>query len=89
VIIRIVEGAAMRAMPLSPREKKLLRRFGRSDKLIAAQIGGTPKQVADQRARLLARFKMSEAELSAVAEKLSRSPSTLQRSKAPEFNLGH
>jgi DNA-binding CsgD family transcriptional regulator len=39
---------------LSPREKRLLRRFaqGKSDKTIAQEMGGTAKQVAAARAML-------------------------------------
>ncbi|MGV7218855.1 LuxR C-terminal-related transcriptional regulator [Bradyrhizobium sp. UFLA05-112] len=65
---------AMREVPLSPREKRLLRRLaaGKSDAQIAERIRGTAKQVAQQRARLLAKLGIdSQAEIAVAAERLA------------------
>ncbi|WP_223967765.1 helix-turn-helix transcriptional regulator [Bradyrhizobium sp. RD5-C2] len=68
----------MKALILSPREKKLLRRMarGRSDVAIAAQIGGTEAQVSVQRLRLLRKLKIhSQTQIVDAAEKFARWPS--------------
>ena len=60
--------------PLSPREKQLLRRFaaGKTDEQIASKLGGTVKQVAECRARLLAKLKItSEAGIAEAAKRLA------------------
>ncbi|MGY8685117.1 LuxR C-terminal-related transcriptional regulator [Bradyrhizobium sp. UFLA05-153] len=51
----------MTNLPLSPREKQLLRRFvaGKTDAQIAERLGGTATQVAEQRVRLLEKLKIS------------------------------
>jgi DNA-binding CsgD family transcriptional regulator len=59
-----IEGAVsakaveMTEIILSPREKLLLRRLARgmSDRDIALKIGGTDKQIAEQKARLIGRL---------------------------------
>ena len=61
-------------MFLSPREKQLLRRFaaGKTDEQIASKIGGTAKQVAEPRARLLAKLEIkSEAEIAQAAKRFA------------------
>jgi DNA-binding CsgD family transcriptional regulator len=66
---------SQRELILSPREKQLLRRLaqGKSDKQIAAQIGGTEQQIAAQRQRLIDRLEIrSPTELAAAAERLAR-----------------
>jgi DNA-binding CsgD family transcriptional regulator len=66
--------AAMAELPLSPREKKLLRRLakGMSVASIAVSIGGRADQVHDQRARLLAKLGInSEKELIDAAARLA------------------
>jgi DNA-binding CsgD family transcriptional regulator len=65
-------------LPLSPREKQLLRRFaaGKTDAQIAEHFGGDAEQVAKQRARLLAKLGISTpAEIADAAERLAYSPS--------------
>jgi len=65
-------------LPLSFRERKLLRRIaaGKTDHEIALRIGGTDKQVAEQRARLLGKLGLSTAaEIADAAERLAYSPS--------------
>jgi DNA-binding NarL/FixJ family response regulator len=63
------------ALILSPREKALLRRLaeGKPDKQIAQQIGGTERQIAAQRQRLIDRLGISPpTELAIAAERLAR-----------------
>ncbi|WP_084518689.1 MULTISPECIES: LuxR C-terminal-related transcriptional regulator [unclassified Bradyrhizobium] len=67
------------ALPLSPREKKLLRRMalGRRDAEIAVQIGGTKAQVSVQRLRLLKKLNIkSQAQLMDAADRLAKWPSS-------------
>jgi DNA-binding CsgD family transcriptional regulator len=59
---------------LSPREKQFLRRLaaGKTDDQIAEGLGGTAKQVALQRARLLAKLNISTpSEIADAAEQLA------------------
>jgi DNA-binding CsgD family transcriptional regulator len=61
-------------MLLTPREKQLLRRIaaGKTDEQIASKLGGTAKQVAECRARLLAKLKItSKAEIADAAQRLA------------------
>ncbi|MBO4228485.1 LuxR C-terminal-related transcriptional regulator [Bradyrhizobium neotropicale] len=53
----------MSDLVLSSREKQLLRRLaaGKTDREIAARVGGTAKQISEQRARLLGRLGISTA----------------------------
>jgi DNA-binding CsgD family transcriptional regulator len=63
---------------VSPREKKLLRRFaaGKTDAQIAVELGDTESRVAAQRQRLAEKFQIDTHEqLVAVADKLARYPS--------------
>jgi DNA-binding CsgD family transcriptional regulator len=56
---------------LSPREKQLLRRFaqGKTDRRISMEIGGTERQVAAQRQRLLKKLQIqSDAQFTAAAD---------------------
>ena len=56
----------MTELPLTPREKQLLRRMakGRSNAEIRKEMGGTSDQVLDQQFRLIRKLKVnSEAEL--------------------------
>jgi DNA-binding NarL/FixJ family response regulator len=65
----------MRNLPLSPREKLLLRRLaaGKMDAEIAVRLGGTPKQISEQRVRLLAKLGINApAEIADAAERLAR-----------------
>ncbi|MDI3567214.1 LuxR C-terminal-related transcriptional regulator [Bradyrhizobium sp. Arg816] len=62
---------------LSPREKRLLRRLaaGKTDAQIAERLGGTAKQVSEQRARLLARLQInSPEEIADAAERWASWP---------------
>ncbi|WP_458144638.1 helix-turn-helix domain-containing protein [Bradyrhizobium sp. UFLA05-109] len=64
----------MSKLPLSPREKQLLRRFaaGKTDAQIAERLGGTAKQVGQQRTRLLAKLRVSPpAKIADAAERLA------------------
>ncbi|MGL3109397.1 helix-turn-helix domain-containing protein [Bradyrhizobium sp. BR 1432] len=64
----------MRKLPLTPREKQLLRRLaaGKTDHEIAVRLGGTAKQVAGQRERLLAKLGIcAPAEIEDAAERLA------------------
>ncbi|MGV7219311.1 LuxR C-terminal-related transcriptional regulator [Bradyrhizobium sp. UFLA05-112] len=64
----------MTNLPLSPREKQLLRRLaaGKTDAQIARHIGGTAEQVAEQRTRLLGKLKIGAPnEIADVAERLA------------------
>ncbi|MGY8662876.1 helix-turn-helix transcriptional regulator [Bradyrhizobium sp. UFLA05-109] len=64
----------MNETPLSPREKQFLRRLaaGKTDKEIAVQLGGTVKQVSEQRARLLNKLQISsEADIADAAKRLA------------------
>jgi DNA-binding NarL/FixJ family response regulator len=74
------------ALILSPREKALLRRLaeGKSDKQIAAQIGGTKQQIAAQRQRLIDRLGISSpTELAAAAGRLARLGTVWPRKPQP------
>ena len=60
---------------VSPREKKLLRRFaaGKTDTQIAVELGDTESRVAAQRRRLAEKFQIDTHEqFVAVANKLAR-----------------
>jgi DNA-binding CsgD family transcriptional regulator len=73
---------------LSPREKKLLRRFarGKTDRQIAREIGGTEQQVSAQRRRLIERLRIqSEEQLVAAADQLAAWPA---RSKSVKAEMG-
>ena len=62
---------------VSPREKKLLRRFaaGKTDAQIAVELNDTESRVAAQRQRLAERFQIDTHEqLVAVANNLARMP---------------
>jgi DNA-binding CsgD family transcriptional regulator len=62
---------------LSPREKQLLRRFaqGKSDKKIVQEIGGTEKQVAEQRQALIKKLRIQfDGQLMAAADELAPWP---------------
>ena len=62
---------------LSPREKKLLRRFavGKSDKVIAKEIGGTQERIGMQRKRLIEKLRIqSQAQLVTLAGQLAAWP---------------
>ena len=59
---------------LTPREKQLLRRIARklSDAEIAREIGGTTKQISDQRLRLLDKLRISsDAEVAEAAKQFA------------------
>ena len=61
---------------LSPRERQFLRRLaaGKTDAQIAERLGGSVKQISEQRARLLAKLAISSpAEIADAAERLARS----------------
>ncbi len=65
---------AMRNLPLSPREKQLLRRLAarKTDAQIAERLGGTAKQISEQRARLLTKLGVSApAEIADATERLA------------------
>ena len=62
---------------LSPRERQLLRRFalGRSDKVIAREIGVTQQQIEMQRERLTDKLQIqSQAQLVTLAAQLAAWP---------------
>jgi DNA-binding CsgD family transcriptional regulator len=62
---------------LSPREKKFLRRLakGKTDEEIAVEIGGTERQIGEQRRRLIERLRIrSQAQLVAAADQLAAWP---------------
>ena len=62
---------------LSPREKQLLRRFalGKSDRVIAYEIGGTQQQIAVQRKTLTEKLHIqSQAQLVTLAAQLAAWP---------------
>lgn len=62
---------------LTDREKRLLRRMakGKTDREIAMQIGGTEKQVTQQRLGLIRKLSIqSDAQLLAVAAELAAWP---------------
>lgn len=64
-------------MILSSREKRLLRRFarGKTDKMIAQEIGGTAKQVATARAMLTKKLGIhSQEQFAAAANELAPWP---------------
>ena len=59
---------------LSPREKQFLRRLaaGKTDAQIAERLGGSVKQISEQRARLLEKLGVrSPAEIADAAERLA------------------
>jgi DNA-binding CsgD family transcriptional regulator len=59
---------------LSPREKRFLRRIaaGKTDREIARRLGGTAKQVSEQRARLLDKIRVgTAAEIADAAKRLA------------------
>ena len=77
----------MSNFPLSPREKKLLRRMaqGLPDRIIAVQIGGRADQVRKQRLRLLTKLQISSrVELLAVAQRLAPWPLRAGRVGGPD-----
>ena len=62
---------------LSPREKQLLRRLarGKSDQVIASEIGGTTQQIGLQRKRLIEKLHIqSQAQLVTLAAQLAGWP---------------
>ncbi|MGY8682884.1 helix-turn-helix transcriptional regulator [Bradyrhizobium sp. UFLA05-153] len=64
----------MSKLPLTSREKQFLRRLaaGKTDAQIAERLGGTAKQVGQQRARLLAKLGLSAPqEIADAAERLA------------------
>jgi DNA-binding CsgD family transcriptional regulator len=64
-------------LPLSPREKQLLRRFAKrkSDKEIATEIGGTEKQVRIQRERIMKKLKLAtQSDIVEAATRLAAYP---------------
>ena len=66
-----------RGLILSPREKQLLRRFalGKSDKVIACEIGGTQQRIGTQRKRLIEKLHIqSQAQLVTLAAQLAAWP---------------
>jgi DNA-binding CsgD family transcriptional regulator len=72
----------MAELPLSAREKQLLRRLakGMPAAEIAQSIGGTPNQVREQRSRLLSKLRIaSQAELVEVAQRLAPWPGRERR----------
>jgi DNA-binding CsgD family transcriptional regulator len=75
-----------RALILSPREKKFLRRLakGKTDVEIAVEIGGSEQQIGEQRRRLIKRLRIrSQAQLVAAADQLAAWPAG-SRSVRPE-----
>ena len=72
-----IQVVGERIVILSPREKLLLRRFahGKSDKLIASEIGGTQEQIGMQRKRLIEKLQIqSQAQLETLAAQLAAWP---------------
>jgi DNA-binding CsgD family transcriptional regulator len=72
-----LELADKRGVILSPREKQLLRRFalGKSDKVIACEIGGTQQQIGVQRKRLVEKLQIqSQAQLVTLVAQLAAWP---------------
>jgi DNA-binding CsgD family transcriptional regulator len=66
--------ATERLPVLSSREKQLLRRFarGKTDQRISTEIGGTARQVAALRQKLLKKLQIqSDAQLTAAADELA------------------
>jgi len=64
-------------VPLSSREKQLLRRFaqGKTDRQIAVNIGGTERRISAQRERLLQKLHIqTAAQLVSAATSLARWP---------------
>ncbi|WP_156438208.1 response regulator transcription factor [Bradyrhizobium valentinum] len=62
---------------LSPREKQLLRRFalGKSDRVIACEIGGTHQRIGVQRKRLIEKLQIqSQAQLVIFADQFAAWP---------------
>jgi len=62
---------------LSSREKQFLRRLakGKTDEEIAVEIGGTERQIGEQRRRLTERLRIqSHAQLVAAADQLAACP---------------
>jgi len=72
---------------LSSREKKLLRRLaqGKTDRRIAAEIGGRKDQVGLQRQRLIERLQIqSREQLEALAKEFASYPERSDGEKAGE-----
>jgi DNA-binding CsgD family transcriptional regulator len=64
----------MSTLPLTPREKQLLWRLavGKTDAQIAERLGGSAKQISEQRARLLQKLRInSRAEIADAAKRLA------------------
>jgi DNA-binding CsgD family transcriptional regulator len=71
----ILLGTAMSEIPLSPREKQLLRRLavGKTDAQIAGRLGFDAERISEQRARLLRKLGIiSPAEIAEAAKRLAR-----------------
>ena len=69
-----IESGSGRVLVLTPREKRLLRRFaqGKTDKTIANEIGDTEERIAAQRRRITEKLQIrSQDELVAMAERLA------------------
>jgi len=76
------QPSTLRTPILSPREKRLLRRFaqGKTDKTIAQEVGGTAKQVAAARAMLTNKLGIcSQENLVSLASQLAPWPSRIRR----------
>ena len=67
----VVSGDVLMRDLLSPREKRLLRRLAaeKTDAEIAERLGGTAKQISEQKARLLARLQINSPDEIADAAK--------------------
>ena len=75
---------------LSPREKRLLRRIanGKSDHQVAVEIGGTERQVSEQRRRLLSRLGLqSEDSIAAAARRWAAWPSRSTHQTSPSKDV--
>jgi DNA-binding CsgD family transcriptional regulator len=69
-----IESVSGGMLVLTPREKRLLRRFaqGKTDKTIAQEIGDTEERIAAQRQRMTEKLQIrSPEELVAMAEWLA------------------
>ena len=72
-----LELADERGVILSPREKQLLKRFavGKSDRVIACEIGGTEQRIGVQRKRLTEKLQIqSQAQLVIFADQFAAWP---------------
>jgi len=81
----------MNNLPLSSREKQLLRRLakGMSDDAIAVQIGGRPKQISEQRQRLCRKLGVSsQSELVDAAARLAPWPERSWLARATGMDRG-